>query len=306
MVMRDDLTDIKTLRQAAPAAITSLTAWGSNGVLAARADGVLELLADLCGEGHALSALSSIHAGQMGPALLVLRSGVADYVLLCTGHDRVWLWERDGLRQGVASRQCRRGLEDGGGCAAEPAKRDEFHAPVQCSMCAWEGPRGEGAHVVTSSIAHAAVLWWSMGDDSELRLDGADEAPGAPGGVTSLSGLLGLVVSCHADGSLVQWHGLTRTCIRRVQSGTVCLCSLAMAGHRAVLAQAFAGRGKGGHSSIHFAAFDHLHQEEDAHTRKEPKKEKAARVFAHKSRGGRKNFESKQTGRHTSLSKCTR
>merc|ERR1712032_415601 len=106
--------------------------------------------------------------------------------------------------------------------------------------------------------------------------------------------------SCHVDGGLLLWHSLTRTCIRRIPSTTVCYCNLAMVGDKAVLAQVFEAKGRGKYSSIHLAAFDLSHQEEDTQARKEPKKDKAAKMFAHKSRGGRKNFESKQTGRHTS------
>ncbi|CAK0841441.1 unnamed protein product [Prorocentrum cordatum] len=166
-------------------------------------------------------------------------------------------------------------------------------------MCAWEGPRDERPRVVTSSTKHAVVVWWSM-VGSKLCFDGVSEMPDHSGGVISLSSFFELVMSCHVGGSLVQWHGLSRTCIRRIQSSTVCSCSLAMVNDKVVLAQAFATKGRGNYSSIHFAAFAHLRQEEGVQVVKEPKKEKAAKMFAHKSRGGRKNFECKKTGRHTS------
>jgi hypothetical protein len=74
-------------------------------------------------------------------------------------------------------------------------------------------------------------------------------------------------------------------------------------------AQVFEGKGRaagGKQTSIHFAAPPAGGSPQAQEKKANAKREKPAKMFAHKSRGGRKNFENKQTGRHTSLSKCTR
>lgn len=301
VIMRDDLSEAKLLRQSAPAAVASLAPVGSKGAVAARADGCLELFS-VHSQTNGIQALCTVEANQMSPAVAVAGS----HVLLCVDPDCVWRLECGVLDDNGTRKppvQSRSDVTDAKCTVAEKLQDDMVAA---CSISV-----AEQTAFVTAGSTSSSLRWWSLEASSgAIRFVGLADTAAVVGGVTALSSAAsGLVVSCHTDGSLLQWHGTSRACILHVPSSKVAgFCVLAVSGESMALVRATAGTGaRGGKQSL-FQFVAPAVQEEAAETpeRKEPRKEKAAKMFAHKSRGGRKNVESKQTGRHTALSKCTR
>jgi len=300
VIMRDDLSEAKMLRQSAPAAVASLAPVGSKGAVAARADGCLELLS-VHSQTNCIQALCTVEASQISPAVAV--SG--DHALLCVDPDCVWRLEFSALDDNGTRKppvQSRSNVE----CkVAEKLQDDMVFASPGCSISV-----AEQTAFVTAGSTSSSLRWWSLEASSgAIRFEElTDAAAMVVGGVTALSSALGLVVSCHTDGSLLQWHGTSRACILRVLSKVAGFCILTISGESMALVRATASTGaRGGKQSLfQFAAPAVQEETTEAPERKEPRKEKAPKMFAHKSRGGRKNVESKQTGRHTALSKCTR
>eukprot|EP00930_Biecheleria_cincta_P085433 TRINITY_DN74826_c0_g1_i1.p1 TRINITY_DN74826_c0_g1~~TRINITY_DN74826_c0_g1_i1.p1 ORF type:complete len:609 (-),score=116.55 TRINITY_DN74826_c0_g1_i1:19-1845(-) len=300
VIMRDDLSEAKLLRQSAPAAVASLAPVGAKGALAARADGCLELFS-MHSQTNGIAALCTLEASPMAPAVAVF----GGHALLCGTPDCVWRLEcsmsdDNGTRRSPV--QSRSDVTDAEREVAEKLQDDAGFTSPGCSITVVE----QINFAVTACSTSPSLRWWSLetSENGVIRFEQRTDATAAVAGVTALASASGLVLSCHADGSLLQWHGTSRACIMHLPSKVAGFCILAVSGESMALAHATAGTGaRGGKQS--FLQFAAPAQEEaaEAPERKESKKEKPAKMFAHKSRGGKKNFESKQTGRHTALSK---
>jgi len=304
VIMRDDLSEAKLLRQSAPAAVASLAPVGAKGALAVRSDGCLEIFS-VHNQTNDIKALCIVEASPMAPAIAVFGGHAA---MLCSTPGIVWHLEchvPDINGTCTPPVQSRSNSMDAETKIAEKLQDDAVSAFLGCSITVLE----QTHFAVTAGSTSSSLHWWSLGASggAPIRFEQLTAATAVVGGVTALCSASGLVLSCHADGSLLQWHGTSRACILHIPSKVAGFCVLAVSGESMALAHATASTGaRGGKQSLLQFAAPAPEEVAEAPERKESKKEKPAKMFAHKSRGGKKNLESKQTGRHTALSKCTR
>eukprot|EP00931_Biecheleriopsis_adriatica_P107132 TRINITY_DN81466_c0_g1_i1.p1 TRINITY_DN81466_c0_g1~~TRINITY_DN81466_c0_g1_i1.p1 ORF type:complete len:609 (-),score=97.42 TRINITY_DN81466_c0_g1_i1:123-1724(-) len=299
LIMRDDLSDAAQLRQSAPAAVTSLVALGKKGALALRLDGLVEMVTVSQGESHGIHIAFKIDSGTMVPEMILYSS----LAFICNSLDCVWVWDSMSARDTQPVQCCsdvKHGLQESPQASSERMSALSITCSMSIASQEWD------AVVVMSSDSGCSLQWWSL-LNSQLFHKYATDIPNAAGGVTALSSSVELVFSCHVDGSLMMWHLISRSCIIHVQNRSPGSCVFSRCSRSMAFAHVAERPGKGGRqSTLQFALAERQAKEPEVQEKKECKKEKHAKMFAHKSRGGKKNFDSKQTGRHTSLSKCTR
>jgi len=284
LLQRDDLSESQQLRSQGKSGVVALAALQENpqACLCANMDSI-ELIQvsvdeDVTARIHLLCRLDCM-AVPIIPAMCTYSFGEEDYALVAAGAD-VW-----SIR--VSEGEMKRLAGAFGDCshADEPLP----DVCMACHVCALS------SSIVIASTGSSHLQWFSRAHSGEVM---AEETMHSNSGVVvDLSACGDLCVALHAFLTVTLWQGaLRREVLRIAMNGIGHSVSLTYDTLAIGSAQSPGGRvrGSGGTSTLQVATLPLFVEKLEA--QKEPKtKSKPAKMYAHKSRGGRKNEKGKQS-----------
>jgi len=272
-IRRDDLSETFQIRKESSAAVCSLTQLDSTHIVAMHVNGTLDVVrfsvAALGAASNLSISVSMKLSSVLSPALGVLTDGKSQ-ILLAATDTSLWSWQ-EGLEAPVQAV----------GDVLLPREISSEDIGGRCHLVT-VSPRSCPSEtlVLTASSLSAKLHWWSL---EELNMVLVDCCTTLDGGVISLASCQGFVLSLHTNGiSLL--HGPLHGTALRIDPISVlptCVCfddgCLVLGGQSGFPA-----------GFLWFASFGRRLDTEERKS-KEPRKTKAPKMFANKSRGGRKN-----------------
>lgn len=305
MLLRNDFSEANLIRQSSQSAVASLVALGEKSALLAQASGAVELLsiADYSLQSwqpQNISSLCVIHYGSSVPALTTSKTASEHIALFCSAPCCICFWDCSRLQNHVVPNKV---------CSDSSSNVTNADGALagHCSLLDVFDESQDGSSLIVScSTLQSTLYWWEIKDGGVCFLE-LTNTPHSLGGIASLACSAGIVVASHTDGSLVLWRSAFREPILHLQCQIEGPCLVAMSANYTAFAQTSELKSRGSkHTSLELLCLRDAPREVVEAQADGTKREKKAKMFAHKSRGGRKNFASKQTGRQTSLCKCTR
>lgn len=286
LLLRDDLSESQQLRsQGPPGGVASLAALQENqqACVAVNMDGSIELIqVNLEDEIPAarIHPVCRLESLQMIPAICTYNFADADFALVTAGPRRVWsiTLEGDG--------QCQ-SLSEG----TEPLEKPDAPGGVQvCHVCALS------TGFVTASTRSAALQWFSRETNGDILADAS--VVSSSGVVLDLSACGDLCAALHSLMTVTLWQGTLRLEVLRISMNgighSISLGLDALAIASAPTPPGSRGRSQSTGSSLHLATLP-LFVEKLGANKESKMRNKPSKMFAHKSRGGRKN----QKGKHS-------
>lgn len=287
LLLRDDLSESQQLRsQGPPGGVASMAALQENqqACVAVNMDGSIELIQvnledDIpAARIHPVCRMDSL---QMIPAIRTYNFADTDFALVTAGPRRVWSITLD------ADQQCQSLMSEG----TEPPMPDAPGLQV-CHVCA------VGNGFVTASTGSPQLQWFSREINGEILAEAAMVS--SSGVVLDLSACGDLCAALHSLMTVTLWQGTLRLEVLRISmngighSVSLGLDTLAIAS-APMPPGGSRGRGSmGTGNSLHLATLP-LFVEKLGANKESKMRNKPAKIFAQKSRGGRKNQKGKQS-----------
>lgn len=316
-VMRDDLSETIDLRNAASAAVTALSSLSKERTLiVAHKDGRIEAIRLPTEFATSTPVLFSTQFTMlptlMSPASCTLIEGHTPMILVTTRPDCMFVWQVEASHTEPTCVQASPHAVSYGA---------ELCGNARCRIATLEASSTFAGKtwIVSASTCSSSMWWWVFEDahhqclGKELSFEGSiDAASHADGCVVGLTSAFNLVMSSHASGSILLWHGPSHSCIMHLPGDNAQCVAAALCG--SVVALVFMPRpGLAKHpvtaqsnpryrdgkicGSLQCADFKSQERPVQQERCKEAKRTKPPKMFAHKSRGGRQNQKSKQAAK---------
>ncbi|CAK9044492.1 C3H1-type domain-containing protein [Durusdinium trenchii] len=276
LLQRDDLSETQVLRATGKSSIAALAALQDNqqACLCASMDGSIELI-QVSDEGDDATVLARIEpVGSLGelegiPAISSYNLGNEDLAFFSAGASAWTFTVATGTLKLLEGR-------------SKPAVSSRGCHNYACVL--------RSKTFVTASSGDSKLQWWQLERNGELVAGPETHSDGV---ILGLSGAGDLCAALHAYLTVTLWQGALRKEVLRItMSGLGHSLSLGPDGLAIASAPGLGRvRSPGDRCSLHLATLP-LHVEKLV---KEPKKSKPAKMFAQKTRGGRKNQKGKQS-----------
>jgi len=266
--LRDDMSETLCLRKSSGVAVGDLRQLDRRHAALAGGDCRFEIIELVTETANIQAGIHVAHSFQLPSLGLTPAVGVVEEktLLFATAADSLWIWqESTAPKQWMSCKQRADGRGEHGQCHL---------VTLSVSSNAYLA--------VTASSLGLEIQWWSI-QSQEAKATGTSLGDAS---VLNLSSSLSFVLSLHSNGSICFWHGPSQSMALRLEPGISQVIQTAAAFDGCSLAVGSIRTMGAAQGILQLAGHDEGKEEEKP---KDPKKIKPPKMFANKSRGGRKN-----------------